>query len=130
MRKLMDAILCHMVKGVSVQNYHIEKKIIQIGRSVNCDIFLDDQAVSATHAFIEKITTEDASAAYRIRDLESTNHTYVNNKIINSKILENNDQIRIGFTILKFVNDDSVDVNSTVKIKKSWIPGVYYSSES
>ncbi len=125
----MSAILCHIVNGVSVQSYHITKDSIQIGRAVNSDIFIEEQAISSNHAIIEKIQNEDSSYEYQIRDLGSTNHTFVNSQMIDSKILKNNDQIRIGFTTLKFVNDSSVDLTQTVKIKKSWIPGVYYTSD-
>lgn len=124
----MPAILCHIVNGVSVQSYHMEKDIIHIGRSVHSDIFLDEPSVSSNHAVIEKISQGD-SMEYRIRDLESTNHTFVNNVEIDEKGLENSDLIRIGLTVFKFVTDDSVDFTKTVRIKKSWIPGLYYTSE-
>lgn len=125
----MSAILCHIVNGVSVQSYHITKDSITIGRALDSDIFIEEQAISSNHAVIEKIQNEDASFYYQIRDLGSTNNTFVNNLKIDSKTLENSDQIRIGFTTLKFVNDSSVDLTKTVKIKKSWIPGVYYTSD-
>ncbi len=124
----MSAILCHIVNGASVQSYHIEKEIVNIGRSVENDIFLDEQAVSSTHAVIEKVAQDD-SFKYQIRDLNSTNHTFVNNLKIDAKVLENNDIIRIGFTTLKFMNDSTIDLTATVKIKKSWIPGVYYTTD-
>ena len=124
----MPAILCHMVNGVSVQSYHIEKDTVRIGRSVESDIFLDEKSVSSNHAVIEKITKDD-TVEYIIRDLDSTNHTYVNNQKIDKKILENSDSIRIGLTVLKFVTDDTVDFTETVRIKKSWIPGIYYTSD-
>ena len=124
----MSAILCHIVNGASVQSYHIEKEIVNIGRSVENDIFLDEQAVSSRHAVIDKMKKDD-TFEYRLRDLESTNHTFVNNLKVDSKVLENNDLIRIGFTTLKFVNDTTVDLTATVKIKKSWIPGVYYTTD-
>jgi len=117
-----------MVNGVSVQNYQIEKDIIHIGRSVDNDIFLNEQSVSGKHAVIEKVIIGD-TFEYRIRDLESTNHTYVNNLKIDKKWLENSDLIRIGFTVLKFVTDDSVDFTKTIRIKKSWIPGIFYTSD-
>ena len=117
-----------MVNGVSVQSYHIEKDTVRIGRSVESDIFLDEKSVSSNHAVIEKITKDD-TVEYIIRDLDSTNHTYVNNQKIDKKILENSDSIRIGLTVLKFVTDDTVDFTETVRIKKSWIPGIYYTSD-
>lgn len=124
----MPAILCHMVNGVSVQSYQMEKEIVRIGRSVDSDIFLDEKTVSSNHAVIEKIN-KNGTVSYRIRDLESTNHTYVNNLKIDEKILKNADLIRIGLTTLKFVTDDSIDLTKTVRIKKSWIPGIYYTKD-
>ncbi len=124
----MSAILCHIVNGASVQSYHIEKEIVTIGRSVENDIFLDEQAVSSNHAVIEKIKKDDAFE-YVLRDLDSTNQTFVNSLKVDTKTLENNDLIRIGFTTLKFVNDSTIDLTATVRIKKSWIPGVYYTTD-
>lgn len=124
----MAAILCHMVNGVSVQSYHIEKDTIRIGRAVDSDIFLDEPSVSSSHAVIEKISRK-GDVEYRLRDLDSTNHTYVNNLKIDEKVLEHADVIRIGLTMLKFVTDDSVDFTKTIKIKKSWIPGIFYTSD-
>lgn len=124
----MPAILCHMVNGVSIQSYQIEKDTVHIGRSVESDIYLDEKSVSSKHAVIEKIDAQDSSE-YRIRDLDSTNHTYVNNVKIGEKILENSDMIRIGLTVLKFVTDGDVDFTKTVRIKKTWIPGIYFTSD-
>lgn len=124
----MPAILCHMVNGVSIQSYHIEKDTVRIGRSAENDIYLDEKSVSSKHAVIEKQGSGD-SVQYTIRDLGSTNHTFVNNVKIKEKVLENEDMIRIGLTVLKFVTDDSVDFTETVRIKKSWIPGIYYTSD-
>ncbi len=124
----MPAILCHIVNGASVQSYHIEKDTVTIGRSIDNDIYLDEQAVSYNHAILEKKMI-DENEKFCIRDLESTNHTFVNNLKVDEKVLENNDLIRIGFTTLKFVNDSTVDLTQTVRIKKSWIPGIYYTSD-
>ena len=124
----MAAILCHMVNGVSVQSYHIEKDIVRIGRAVDSDIFLDEQSVSSNHAVIEK-TSQGGDNEYVIRDLGSTNHTFVNNLKTDEKVLEHSDVIRIGLTVLKFVTDESIDFTKTIKIKKSWIPGIFYTSD-
>ncbi len=49
------------------------KKIITIGRDRGNNIVLDDPLVSRKHAIIEKI-----GEIFYIRDLDSTNSTYVN----------------------------------------------------
>jgi hypothetical protein len=37
--------------------------------------------------------------------------------------------IRIGWNNFKFIDEAQADPNQTAKIKKSWIPGVYYTEE-
>jgi len=69
-----------------------------IGRSPECDIFLDDVTVSRRHA---EIAREDD--IFTIRDLESLNGTYVNRKRIESTVLEDDDEVQIGKYRLTFL---------------------------
>jgi hypothetical protein len=62
-----------------------------IGRSPECDIFLDDVTVSRRHA---ELVTE--GERYTIRDLGSLNGTFVNRKRIESVDLEDDDEVQIG----------------------------------
>ena len=64
---------------------------LTIGRKQDNTIVLAHPQVSAHHA---KLTRE--GAAYRIADLNSTNHVYVNGEIITSHALKTGDEIRIG----------------------------------
>jgi pSer/pThr/pTyr-binding forkhead associated (FHA) protein len=68
-----------------------QKKIINIGRSSDNDIILDNKAVSRKHAQIE---FGDDSAL--IIDNESLNGTFVNKRKISEEILKDKDQITIG----------------------------------
>jgi FHA domain/zinc-ribbon domain len=69
-----------------------------IGRSPECDIFLDDVTVSRRHA---EIAREDD--VFTIRDLGSLNGTYVNRKRIESTELEDDDEVQIGKYRLTFL---------------------------
>jgi pSer/pThr/pTyr-binding forkhead associated (FHA) protein len=69
-----------------------------IGRSPECDIFLDDVTVSRRHAELER--TGDT---FTIRDLGSLNGTYVNRKRIETTVLENDDELQIGKYRLTFL---------------------------
>ena len=69
-----------------------------IGRSPECDIFLDDVTVSRRHA---EIVREDDS--FTIRDLGSLNGTYVNRKRIESIVLSDDDEVQIGKYRLTFL---------------------------
>ncbi len=64
---------------------------LTIGRKQDNTIVLANPQVSAHHA---KLTREGAT--YRIADLNSTNHVFVNGEIITSHILKTGDEIRIG----------------------------------
>jgi hypothetical protein len=69
-----------------------------VGRSPECDIFLDDVTVSRRHAEIVR-----DGDTFTIRDLGSLNGTYVNRKRIESAVLENDDEVQVGKYRLTFL---------------------------
>jgi pSer/pThr/pTyr-binding forkhead associated (FHA) protein len=74
----------------------LSSKII-IGRSTTCDIVIDDMLISRQHAEIQQI-----KSAFFIKDLESRNGTFVNDKKVpKGKYfkLAQNDTIRLGSKI-------------------------------
>ena len=87
--------------------------------------------VSAEHARIERVEEADpqAAAGYYIRDLNSTNGTFVNNQKIERHKLLHEDLIRVGWVTFKFIDETKADPDQTAKIHKSWIPGVYYTKQ-
>ncbi len=124
------AVICQMLDGVAINYYNLEEQTLHIGRSQDNDIHIEEPSVSSKHAVIELIPESGTEKLqYQIKDLESTNATIVNGEKISCHKLKNNDLIRIGFTILKFIDDTSLETTDTVKIKKSWIPGVYYTKK-
>jgi pSer/pThr/pTyr-binding forkhead associated (FHA) protein len=62
-----------------------------IGRSPECDVFLDDVTVSRRHA---ELVGEGST--YMIRDLGSLNGTFVNKHRIESTVLEDDDEVQVG----------------------------------
>ncbi len=79
----------------------LAEKALFIGRSSEKDICLRDLTVSNTHA---KIASEGASH-YRLRDLQSTNGSYVNGEQVADKVLVDGDEIQIGNTVMTYVAD-------------------------
>jgi pSer/pThr/pTyr-binding forkhead associated (FHA) protein len=74
---------------------------VTIGRNESNDIVIDNLAVSANHARIESV-----SASFIIKDLGSTNGTFVNEKLVSAHGLKNNDVILIGKHTLIFDRSD------------------------
>ena len=69
-----------------------------IGRSPDCDVFLDDVTVSRKHAVL--VQKDDA---FFIEDQGSLNGTFLNRKRIESGRLENGDELQIGKYKLSFL---------------------------
>lgn len=72
-----------------------------IGRQEG-DVALDDPKVSRKHAVVEAISRENVF----LRDLASTNGTWLNGVRVRSKKLRNGDVIRVGSTELQFLWQD------------------------
>lgn len=78
-----------------------------IGRAPNAHVYVDDRSVSKFHA---KIVMGNGDVS--IIDLESTNKTLVNGQIIQPLVpvkLSNNDQIKTGNIIFKFLERGSIE---------------------
>ena len=84
--------------GIAGQPFQPTDALTLIGRSPECDIFLDDVTVSRRHAEIAREVD-----IFTIRDLESLNGTYVNRKRIESTVLEDDDEVQIGKYRLTFL---------------------------
>ena len=84
--------------GIAGQPFQPTDALTLIGRSPECDIFLDDVTVSRRHAEIAREVD-----TFTIRDLESLNGTYVNRKRIESTVLEDDDEVQIGKYRLTFL---------------------------
>ena len=80
------------------QSFQPEEGRTLIGRSPECQVFLDDVTVSRRHAEL----TRDGET-FSIRDLGSLNGTYVNRRRIESVVLENDDEVQIGKYRLTFL---------------------------
>jgi len=69
-----------------------------IGRSPDCDVFLDDVTVSRKHALLVR-----EGRSFRIEDQGSLNGTFVNRRRIESSAIENGDELQIGKYRLTFL---------------------------
>ena len=76
-----------------------------LGRSRDCEVYLEDSAASGRHAVIRQ---EDDG--YVLEDLDSTHGTFVNNEPVRQHRLAAGDRIRIGGHVLKYLSADHVEL--------------------
>ncbi len=95
------------------RQWPVEKSGLILGRSVECYVFVDDRSVSKRHA---EIILEGSDVF--IKDLGSTNGTEVDGTKIDpnlKKKLGNNNQIKCGNIIFKFLEQGSLESFSNQK---------------
>src|SRR5205823_5391062 len=81
--------------------YNMNKERYTIGRLPDNDIRIDNAAVSGHHSLIINILNDSF-----LEDLNSTNGTYVNGKLIKKHALQHGDVVTVGHHQLRFVEDD------------------------
>lgn len=98
-----------------------------IGRSVETQVFIDDKSVSRQHARINVVGTDVA-----ICDLGSSNNTVVNGVTLGPLApvkLKNNDQIKTGNVIFKFLERGNIEALTNKelndKAEKDALTGAY-----
>jgi FHA domain-containing protein len=77
--------------GRTGEQFVLDRPQTTMGRTPDCDIFLDDVTVSRRHALITK-----AADGFTIEDLGSLNGTFLNRHRIERGSLENGDEVQIG----------------------------------
>lgn len=77
---------------------------VGVGRSSKCEVQIDQESVSRNHC---RITFRETG--YSIRDLGSTNGTYVNDELVDEINLRDGDQIKVGRTIMKFITSGNIE---------------------
>lgn len=100
-----------LFKDIKIREYSIvEGRAFTIGRKHINDIVIDNPAVSGNHARIEQVATN-----FILRDLDSTNGTYVNEEKIDMHILKHNEVILIGNHKLVFDCSDHLMAASKIR---------------
>jgi two-component system cell cycle response regulator len=86
------------------RKYNLDTTNVVIGRSSKSEIQIDQESVSRNHA---KIINTGKNII--LRDLGSTNGTYVNDQLIDEYVLRDGDFIKIGRTIFKFLSGGNIE---------------------
>jgi hypothetical protein len=84
--------------GRAGESFRPSAERTRIGRSPECEIFLDDVTVSRNHAVLY-----ERDGHFFVEDQGSLNGTFVNRRRIDSQALENGDELQIGKYRLTFV---------------------------
>lgn len=85
-------------EGITLNSFNLDKERINIGRSSDNDIQLDDPAVSNSHASIWRRENRylEGYYDYYVEDMNSTNGTSVNDEKTSGLMLKDGDLIQIA----------------------------------
>lgn len=86
---------------------------VVIGRGVDADFQIASRSVSRSHCRVS--AREDG---FWIEDLRSTNQTYVNDEAIDSCRLRDGDQIKVGKTVLKFLDAGNLEAGYLAEMRE------------
>ena len=116
-----------VVRGVNVGTHYLIRETKQkLGRENHCDIHLEDSEASRTHAEIDFVDGD-----YFLRDLSSSNGTFVNGNRITEHKLCVGDRVQIGKRLMLFrlsfrpftAADNDVDIVQNANADSSQIVG-------
>jgi len=103
--------------GQVLAEYNMSKERYTIGRLPDNDVRIDNPAVSGHHSLIINILNDSF-----LEDLNSTNGTYVNGKLIKKHALQHGDTITIGHHQLRFVDQQANEADQDEFEKTMVIP--------
>lgn len=90
--KALESAALRVVRGPQMgMTFALGKNSLSVGRSPQCDIFLNDMTVSRRHATIKRV-----DAGYLIADEHSFNGVWVNNENTETRLLQTGDIVQIG----------------------------------
>jgi diguanylate cyclase (GGDEF)-like protein len=113
--------------GYVGKQFPLTQSEVIVGRSVECQIFIDDKSVSRSHARINV-----AGVDCVIMDMGSSNKTVINGALLAPMTpyrLKNNDQIKTGNVIFKFLERGNIEAIANKelneKAEKDALTGAY-----
>ncbi len=86
------------------QRVALQSKPLTIGRGSKAKLIFDADSVSRLHSSIEW-----SGGRHRVKDLGSTNGTFVNETRINEHVLEDGDRIQLGRVLLKYISGGNIE---------------------
>ena len=83
----------HLINMATGERIELSKQRVLIGRRRDCDIVVNHYTVSAHHCLLFR--TEDEGCWY-VRDLKSTNGTWVNGMQVDEMPISSGDDVSLG----------------------------------
>lgn len=102
-----------MMDGIVIKEVELTKERTSLGRRPYNDIVIENLAVSGEHAAFYMKSNE-----VMIEDLNSTNGTFVNGKVIRKQVLQHGDNMEIGKYQIRFEEDQQPDFEATQMVAR------------
>lgn len=103
-RSYREAMLVSIAGPGLGQRKALGEEPVELGRGIRCSWMLDSDSVSRRHAVVEFI-----GGGHRIRDLGSTNGTYINEERVQVRELRDGDRVQIGKVVLKYLAGGNIE---------------------
>ncbi|MEM7147899.1 MAG: FHA domain-containing protein, partial [Verrucomicrobiota bacterium] len=87
----MYKLTIHLADGSSFEQ-SLEGPLVRLGRKKDNNIVIRDKHISGFHAEFH----QQSDGTYEVRDLESHNGIYIDNKKVNAQILKDGDRLKLG----------------------------------
>lgn len=95
------------------RSWRLEGSACTVGRGADADFLLDDEGVSRKHARVFVGPDEQMV----VKDLESTNGTFVNDEKVKLRTLQDGDTIRLGAdSTIRYALEDEAAANARVRL--------------
>ncbi len=89
---------------------------VVLGRSVESDFQISERSISRRHCRIYR-----EAGRFWVEDLNSTNHTFLNDEMTDRAPLRDGDHVRLSQTVLKFVDEGNIEAGYHSELHESTI---------
>lgn len=100
---ILERAVLEITKGAPKKTFTLSKSIISIGKGTANDIVLTDDYISTSHCKIE-----NREGIYYLKDLKSTNGTFLNGEPVLEAILKPSSKIKVGQVELRFFSAEEM----------------------
>jgi diguanylate cyclase (GGDEF)-like protein len=118
-QKIEHTIILTIIGGNEIdfgKHFLLKKSKTLLGRDNTNDISLYDEKISKVHCEITVIKSSQGIEQIILKDLDSTNGTYVNSEMIKQITLNAGDKIQIGDTVLNLSYNDELEKEYHAKL--------------